>query len=225
VSREEVRASVSEPIARGAVAALRRSPDRYIAREALDRLAATAVEEIGRYLTDTAGAVGAPRSTLLARLVPDADPRWAEAVESALVQRGAYVVDADVARLPGRDDLIGSDRDLSERIAAVFRRRGLDPPSIAEVAQEVGHKPKVVEGLVGYLAKKGSLLRLPGGWLVARDAVEDVTRRLRATGKKSVDVGEFKEIFGLTRRLAIPLLEHLDATKVTRRVGDKREIV
>ena len=32
-------------------------------------------------------------------------------------------------------------------------------------------------------------------------------------------------MFGLTRRLAIPLLEHLDAAKVTRRVGDRREIV
>ena len=30
---------------------------------------------------------------------------------------------------------------------------------------------------------------------------------------------------GLTRRLAIPLLEYLDGAKVTRRVGDRREIV
>ena len=32
-------------------------------------------------------------------------------------------------------------------------------------------------------------------------------------------------MFGLTRRLAIPLLEYLDAAKVTRRVGEKREIL
>jgi len=32
-------------------------------------------------------------------------------------------------------------------------------------------------------------------------------------------------MFGLTRRLAIPLLEYLDGAKVTRRVGDRREIV
>jgi selenocysteine-specific elongation factor len=225
IDREVVRGLLSEPAARGAITALRRSPDRYISREALDRLSAAAVEEIRRFLGETAGAVGAPRSTLLARLVPGADARWAEAVEAALVSRGVYVVGADEARLPGREDLLGGDRDLSERIAAVFRRRGLDPPSIADVAQEIGHKPKVVEGLAGYLTKKGSLLRLPGGWLVARDAVDDVARRLRASGKTSMDVGEFKELFGLTRRLAIPLLEHLDATKVTRRVGDKREIV
>jgi selenocysteine-specific elongation factor len=225
ISRDEVRSALAVPLKSGAIEALRRSPDRYAAREALDGLAVAAAEEIRRHVAQTPGAVGAPRGTLLARLVPGSDARWAEAIEAALVKRGAYVVDADVARLPGQEDLGGSDRDLSERIAAVFRRRGLDPPSISEVAQEVGHKPKVIEGLTGYLTRKGSLVRLPGGWIVARDAVDDVTRRLRATGRKSIDVGEFKEIFGLTRKLAIPLLEHLDATKVTRRVGDKREIV
>jgi selenocysteine-specific elongation factor len=38
-------------------------------------------------------------------------------------------------------------------------------------------------------------------------------------------VSEFKETFGLTRKLAIPLLEYLDITKVTRRVGDRRELL
>ena len=87
------------------------------------------------------------------------------------------------------------------------------------------HRQKVVEGLAGYLVKKGALVRLPGGWLVAREAVEEAARRLRGSGKSSFDVGEFKAMFGLTRRLAIPLLEHLDGAKVTRRVGDRREIL
>jgi selenocysteine-specific elongation factor len=225
VSREEVRVAAGVLVADGRVLALRRSPERYMATASLDRLAAAASEEIRRHLSEAAGAVGSPRGTLLSRLLPNADPRWAEAVETALTARGAYLVVGEEARLPGREDLAGTDRALSERIADVFRRRGLDPPSLADVATEVGHKPKVVEGLAGYLAKKGSLVRLPGGWLVARDAVDQVVASLRASGKKSIDVGEFKQLFGLTRRLAIPLLEHLDATKVTRRIGDKREIV
>ena len=53
-------------------------------------------------------------------------------------------------------------------------------------------------------------------------------RRRRAAARAaraSLDVAEFKEMFGLTRRLAIPLLEYLDGAKVTRRVGDRREIL
>jgi selenocysteine-specific elongation factor len=225
VSREEVRAAMADPIAHGRAHALRRSPERYIGEVALARLAVRGRAEIERGLREASGSVGVSRGTLLARLLPSADPRWAEAVEKALVARGAYLVAGEEARIPGREELAGAERELSARVAGAFRRRGLDPPSIGDVAQEVGHKQKVVEGLTAYLVKKGSLLRLPGGWLIAKEPVEEVIARLRGSGKETLDVGEFKEMFGLTRRLAIPLLEHLDAAKVTRRVGDRREIL
>ena len=204
---------------------MRRSPERYLAEIALQRLVARAGAELKALVEAGSGAVGTSRSTLLQRLLPGADSRWAEAVEAALVARGALVVAGDEARAPGREDLAAPERDLAERIAAVFGERGLNPPSPGEAAELVRHRPKVVEGLIGYLAKKGTLVRLPGGWIIARSAVDDVAARLRASGKRSLDVGEFKEMFGLTRRLAIPLLEHLDAIKVTRRVGDRREVI
>jgi selenocysteine-specific elongation factor len=225
VSAEAVRSALAPALSEGRIHALRKSPDRYISEAALSALGARAAKELQSLLVAGSNAIGASRSTLLQRLLPGADSRWAEAVESALVARGVLVIAGEEARLPGRNELAGPERDLSEKIAAVFRERGLDPPSPADVAEAVHHRPKVVEGLIGYLAKTGRLLRLPGGWIISCEAVEDVASRLRASGKPSLDVGEFKEMFGLTRRLAIPLLEHLDATKVTRRVGDRREIL
>ncbi|MBC8646710.1 MAG: SelB C-terminal domain-containing protein [Thermoanaerobaculia bacterium] len=166
-----------------------------------------------------------PRSTLLARLLPGSDGAWADAVERALIARGAFLAVAEEARLRGREELAGTERDLSERITDIYRTRGLAPPSVGEVADALRHRQKVIEGLVGYLVKKGPIVRLPGGWLIARDAVDQVVRRLRESGKSTIAVGDFKEMFGLTRRLAIPLLEHLDSTRVTRRVGETREIL
>jgi selenocysteine-specific elongation factor len=40
-----------------------------------------------------------------------------------------------------------------------------------------------------------------------------------------MDVAKFKELTGVSRKYAIPLLEHLDRERVTRRVGDAREIL
>jgi selenocysteine-specific elongation factor len=225
VSREEVRGAMAGEIARGRAHALRRSPERYVSEGVLEKLAGRARAEIELALKEATGSVGVSRGTLLARLLPSADPRWAEAVERALVSRGAYILAGEEARLPGREDLAGAERELSERVAKAFRVRGLDPPSVADVAQELGHKPRVVEGLAAYLVKKGALLRLPGGWIIAREPVEQVIAKLRASGKQTLEVPEFKEMFGLTRRLAIPLLEYLDGAKVTRRIGDKRQII
>ncbi len=225
ISAGAVRAALAPALAEGRVRALRRSPDRYVAEPALARLAERAQAELRRLLSAAPTAVGVPRGTLLQRLLPRADARWAEAVEAALVARGAIGIAGEEARLPGREDLAGADRELSARIADVFRQRGLEPPSPGEVATLVSRHPKVVEGLIGYLVKKGTLLRLPGGWIVAREPVDAVVERLRGSGKKSLDVREFKEMFGLTRRLAIPLLEYLDSARVTRRVGDRREVL
>ncbi len=220
-----VREALRDPIAARRVHALRRSPERYVAEPVLARLATLAAAELEKRSAEGSGAVGVPRQTLLKRIVPRADPRWAEAIEAALAARGALVVVGDEARVPGRSSLAGSDRELSERITDFFRQRGLDPPSPAETAEAVRHRAKVVEGLIGHLVKTGALVRLPGGWIVSRAAVDSVIERVRARPKKSLDVAEFKEMFGLTRKMAIPLLEYLDGAKVTRRIGDRREIV
>jgi selenocysteine-specific elongation factor len=225
VSASAVRSALSASLAQGRVHALRRSPDRYIAEPSLAALAAKAGGLLQKLLAADAAAVGVPRSTLLQRLLPGADPRWAEAVETALAARGVLVIAGEEARAPGREDLPKPERELSERIVDIFRERGLDPPAPSEVATALGRHTKIVEGLIGYLVKKGDLVKLPGGWIVARAAVDDVVSRLRGRAGSSLDVGEFKTLFGLTRKLAIPLLEHLDGAKVTRRVGDRREIV
>jgi selenocysteine-specific elongation factor len=219
-----VREALAPAVKAGNLHPLRRSPDRYVGEAALARLAARASRELAALLSASGTGVGVSRGTLLQRLLPGAEPRWQEAVESALVARGVLEMAGDEARVPGKSDLAGAERELSERIVALYRERGLNPPSPAEAAEAVRHRPKVVEGLITFLVKRGELVRLPGGWFIARAAIDDVATRLRGSGKASLDVGEFKEMFGLTRKLAIPLLEHLDSTKVTRRVGDRREI-
>ena len=225
VSTGALRAALAPALQDRRVHALPRSPDRYISEAALAGIAARAASKLEALVSSTSGSLGASRSTLLRRVLPGADARWAEAIEAALVERGVLILAGEEARPPGRDDIAAPERDLSERIASVFRERGLDPPAPREVAEAVQRHTKVVDGLIGYLVKKGTLVRLPGGFIVARDAVDRVVSRLRESGKPSLDVAEFKTLFGLTRRLAIPLLEHLDAAKVTRRVGDRREIL
>ncbi len=47
---------------------------------------------------------------------------------------------------------------------------------------------------------------------------------MKATTPK-IDVAQFKDLTGISRKYAIPLLEYLDRERVTRRVGNVREIV
>ena len=59
---------------------------------------------------------------------------------------------------------------------------------------------------------------------VARPGSDARIADLAATGWERFSVGQFKDRFGLSRKWAIPLLEHLDSRGVTRRIGDERQL-
>jgi len=83
----------------------------------------------------------------------------------------------------------------------------------------------MVEGLVRLLLSQRRLVRVGGKWLLHAQTLSDLVAGLRAWGVEHFDIGQFKDRFGLTRKLAIPILEWLDSSRVTRREGDRRRLL
>jgi len=81
--------------------------------------------------------------------------------------------------------------------------------------------------LLDVLLEQGRLVRIRDGRVFHAEALEELRRRVREFGRSSrtMDVGTFKDLAGVTRKNAIPLLEQLDAERVTRRSGNLREIL
>jgi len=55
--------------------------------------------------------------------------------------------------------------------------------------------------------------------------LDEIISRIEKSKKRELTVADFKELTGLTRKYAIPLLELLDQMGVTRRKGRIREIL
>ena len=83
----------------------------------------------------------------------------------------------------------------------------------------------MVEGLCTFLVLRGRLVRLDGKFLIHRAVLDEVARKIREWNCETFAVGDFKERFGLTRKLAIPVLEWLDSERVTVRMGNQRKII
>ncbi|HJX29021.1 MAG TPA: SelB C-terminal domain-containing protein, partial [Thermoanaerobaculia bacterium] len=98
-------------------------------------------------------------------------------------------------------------------------------PSPSELQQALSAKPQILDGVVRHLVARGELLRLPSGLVLAASAVTRLRSDLLATSWEKFSVADFKDRYGLSRKWAIPLLEHLDSTGATRRLGDDRMIV
>ena len=69
------------------------------------------------------------------------------------------------------------------------------------------------------------LVRLAEGIYVHREALARARERMASRKGETIDVGAFKDFFGLPRKIAIPLLEWFDREGVTKRVGDARVVL
>jgi selenocysteine-specific elongation factor len=97
--------------------------------------------------------------------------------------------------------------------------------------QEVGAGVKVdkvrAQKRVTLLLRDKVLIKVSDEMVFHRSALEQLRVQMVAYKKKSakIDVAKFKELTGVSRKYAIPLLEYLDRERVTKRVGDTREIL
>jgi selenocysteine-specific elongation factor len=60
---------------------------------------------------------------------------------------------------------------------------------------------------------------------VVERVIRDLRKHADLSADRVIEVPKFKEIAGISRKYAIPLLEHFDRTKVTQRVGEKRVVM
>jgi len=200
------------------------APEHYLSNSTARSCAAAVTSEIDAARLRP-GVAGALRAIVLEKIFPRFDRRVAEHLLARMAAAGEIEDRGETLSRPGADALPPAANRLAERLLARFDMAGLDPPAPRDLVRELGAKDKIVEGLIHYLVREKRLAKLPGGLIVSRRAVDGVAERLRASGRDRISVPEFKEMFGLTRRLAIPLLEHLDERKITRRSGDAREVL
>ena len=139
-----------------------------------------------------------------------------------------------LARLSADRPIVAGDRlavaghqvALSEDEAAAlasieeqFRAAGLQPPELSTAAAAAKVAPTQAERLSGLLVRRGRLVRI-AGILFHAEALDRLKREvvaMKAGGQTTVDIGTFKDRYGVSRKYAIPLLEYLDRERVTRR--------
>lgn len=159
----------------------------------------------------------------IARSLPEAT---GEAWLAALAAAKKLVVTGDQAGPPGAAASGVADEagGFAQRIEAAWREAGFEAPGNLDLAKALGTKPQVVVGLVQHLLKSGALVRLSPEVLVHAAVLADVEARVAAQKGRTMSVGDFRELLGLSRKYLIPLLEHLDRRRLTRRTGDARVV-
>ncbi len=163
----------------------------------------------------------------LAALLPQAAAAALDGAVSALATAGRVRVEGAAVRLaPRRADAAAQaqrDAALADALAARLRAAGLAPPDLAELTATPAAKRALDRVLKDGLAVRTVDQVHKRELVFHRDAVADARMRLAPhLAPPGVTVGEAGTALGMTRKFSVPLLEYLDATRFTRRQGDRR---
>ena len=150
------------------------------------------------------------------------------AILQQLVQEIKLAVSGDLVSLAGRGVVMKDEEaESKKKIDEAFAAAGLKVPALNEVLGGLKIDKVRAQKIVTLLLRDKVLTKVSDELVFHRSALEELRKRVAAHKTKSatIDVATFKELTGVSRKYAIPLLEYLDRERVTKRVGDTRQIL
>jgi selenocysteine-specific elongation factor len=208
-----------------------------VSNDPLILMSGTAFEEISEKLRTRVEAFhkenplapGMPREELRASLRRGARLETFRAALDTLVQNKKLAVQGDLVKRPGAEvTLTLEEARAKDQIEKAFADAGLAVPAVKEVLGQLAVESRRAEKILQILLRERVLVRVSPELVFHSSALGKLPELLRAYKKakgERIGVPSFKEITGITRKYAIPLLEYLDRQRMTRRVGDERVIL
>jgi len=158
----------------------------------------------------------------------DLGPEVFYRVLEKLTEEKKLEVAGELVHLPGRGVVMKDEEAESKQIIEqAFASAGLKVPSLKEVLAGLKVDKIRAQKIVTLLLRDKVLIKISDELVFHQSALLDLRRRVAALKKTTpkMDVARFKDMTGVSRKYAIPLLEYLDRERVTRRVGDERVIL
>ncbi|HVR70776.1 MAG TPA: selenocysteine-specific translation elongation factor [Vicinamibacteria bacterium] len=207
--------------------AVGREPVWYVARAALEALAAKARVALERFHAGNPLRPAMPREELRRRVFGRAPAGAFERVlETLVAAKEAALAGEGVALTRHAVRLSPQEEQARGALLTAARAAGLEGVDLDRVAAQAGAARPVLERVVKVLLAEGELRRVGEGLVHAGalDLLKAQVRERWPPGSR-LDVGAFKDLTGLSRKFTIPLLEYLDRERVTRRSGNDRLVL
>jgi selenocysteine-specific elongation factor len=169
---------------------------------------------------------GIGRSELLD--ASDSSPEIFAAALDSLIKQKKLAITGDQVHLHGRSVVMKDEEAESKKtIEQAFASAGLQVPGLDQVIAGLVIDRARAQKLVTLLLRDRVLIKVSDDLVFHHSTLTSLRQRIATYKAKSskIDVASFKELTGVSRKYAIPLLEYLDRERVTKRVGEVREIL
>jgi selenocysteine-specific elongation factor len=195
----------------------------WVHQDVMRRKADAALAAVRAFHDQHPQQAGMGRDALIALLSVDAD--LFELVLESLLHSKRLERSGTVYRLSGwgarRSE---QDEALCDQVQRLFANAGWTSPTPGEVAEVLQRPLGMIQQAVRWLEQEGVLVRMDPAMVIHRDAIaaaRQVVLRLFAQ-KPAFTTMEFRDALAVSRKYAVPILDHLDRTRLTVRTGHTR---
>ncbi len=202
----------------------------WIASSAFAEMQKTALAAVAGHHQRDQLSLGISRDILKEKAFKKVPAEIFKSVIAALEQDGKLAVDQELVRIPSHSQTLTPDESgFLEKVRAELASAGLGPDKIDEVVARAGNGLKISAAHgQKLLAAASDLVKVSNEFYFHKASIDALAESLRSRAdqlpNRLIDVPAFKDIAGVSRKFAIPLLEYFDRIGVTKRAGDKRII-
>jgi len=198
--------------------------DWFVHPESLTRLRGLTIAALEQFHRASPLRPGMSREELRGR-AGAADERVFAHLLTTLEAEGVVRADRDKVRLASHEvRLTAEQQKAADRLEQDFLSAAAAPPSPEEALARAGLSGDEEHELFQVLLEARKLVRVKESLYFhaqALDAIQDkLVTMLRE--RKEIGPGDIKDLLGISRKYAIPLLEFFDSRRVTMRVGERR---
>jgi selenocysteine-specific elongation factor len=226
---KEIREAVQKLATTEKLKIVAHEPLTIVARKAFEEVCGKIGATIERFHKENPLLPGMAREDLRASVGRRISAETFRAALEELTAKKKIELQGELARRAGAEiALQPEEARAKEQIEKAFSLAGLAVPSVKEVLAKLSMESKRAEKLLQILLREKVLIRVTTDLIFHRDALAQLRDQLlvlKKTKGERLSVPAFKELTGITRKYAIPLLEYLDRERVTRRAGDERVIL
>jgi selenocysteine-specific elongation factor len=219
---ERLRALLGSLQAGGRVISIDR--DWFIHPDSFGRLRGLVADELTAFHRANPLKPGMSREELRGR-VGGADERVFAFLLSSLAAEGVVKTERDKVWLASHEVRLSPEQQrVMDTLEGEFSRAEAAPPSPEEALGRAGVRGDEEHELFQVLVQSGKLVRVKESLFFHAQALESIQTKLVALLRERKDIGpsDIKDLLGISRKYAIPLLEFFDQRRVTARVGERR---
>ncbi len=225
----EIREAAQQLAAAGKIKIVSPEPLNLLGRKAFDEVLRKIADRVERFHKENPLSPGIAREDLRANLGRRVPAETFRAALEELAGKKKLDVQGELVKRAGSEIALQPEEAQAKgEIEKAFAEAGLAVPSVKEVLAKLSVEAKRAEKLLQILLREKNLVRVSPELIFHRHALASLKERLAAFKKakgERMSVPVFKDLTGITRKYAIPLLEYLDRERVTRRAGDERVIL